>query len=544
MATYFTVNGLVYCNYKEGEVILVATEGMKRPVRNIPAEVENDGQKFKVTAISDRYIKDEPYTESWSGSQRNRYYGWMQGVFFNDDILSDVSFPETLSKFIQEKAAEKFSLPPCSYENDSKGTFRGCKNLKRVVFSNSLTNIGLHSFENCISLDNLFFGDNLEEIEGYAFRLCTGLKTVDFNDKLIKIGEHAFSGCESLKNVSFPDSLKDICGGAFEGCSSMTEVNIPPSVENIKYEAFANSGVKVVNIYSENVNVAEDAFPADAVVNWLDKNSAPKHLRRRRQDNSSKEIRLKSAEPEKVETPKIEEKEIPTEEHLGLFKRLLKKTANNSVPEESQASKITPSEPTPENVTNLEESGFILKIDTTVDALSNEFKNRFGSVLRIYEGRSKADGNKTLGAVGLSSEGTFLCRGSLTVGSFIQRMSDEFGLKVKVYTCDEWVAVLDGLTLTQSGKVKKNAVKADMENMIAYQRETKPSDEFSVVKNPDGSYTVSINGEVQSNAKGAMRQIAGAIGFEYDPSWTTQQFGSKLSKALKESTATAIAESR
>lgn len=56
--------------------------------------------------------------------------------------------------------------------------------------------------------------------------------------------------------------------------------------------------------------------------------------------------------------------------------------------------------------------------------------------------------------------------------------------------------------------------------------------QYSVEKNADGSYSVSINGQLQDNAKGAMRQIADAIGFEYDPEWTTHQFGAKLSKVL------------
>ncbi len=34
------------------------------------------------------------------------------------------------------------------------------------------------------------------------------------------------------------------------------------------------------------------------------------------------------------------------------------------------------------------------------------------------------------------------------------------------------------------------------------------------------------------NAKGTMREISERIGFEYDPNWTTQQFGAKLSKEL------------
>ena len=107
---------------------------------------------------------------------------------------------------------------------------------------------------------------------------------------------------------------------------------------------------------------------------------------------------------------------------------------------------------------------------TTVAQLRKEFNETFGAVLRIYSGRSQAEETVTLGELGLPNEGTFECRSSLTVVRFIERMQNEFGLKVKVYTCDDWVAVLDGLTLESAGKVKKNAVKADMESMIAYQR--------------------------------------------------------------------------
>ena len=107
---------------------------------------------------------------------------------------------------------------------------------------------------------------------------------------------------------------------------------------------------------------------------------------------------------------------------------------------------------------------------TTVAQLKKEFNETFGAVLRIYSGRSQAEETTTLGELGLSNEGSFECRSSLTVVRFIERMQNEFGLKVKVYTCDDWVAALDGLTLESAGKVKKNAIKSDMENMIAHQR--------------------------------------------------------------------------
>lgn len=109
---------------------------------------------------------------------------------------------------------------------------------------------------------------------------------------------------------------------------------------------------------------------------------------------------------------------------------------------------------------------FSLAKQTTVATLKELFNAEFGAKLHLYSGRSQAEESATLGELGLTNEGDFVCRASLTVGSFIERMQSEFCLKVKVYTCDEWVAVLDGLTLKSAGKVKKKATKADMESMI------------------------------------------------------------------------------
>ena len=117
--------------------------------------------------------------------------------------------------------------------------------------------------------------------------------------------------------------------------------------------------------------------------------------------------------------------------------------------------------------------------NTTVEALRKEFNDAFGAQIKLYKGNKKAEMEDTLGDLGLTSEGEFECRSNLTVGSFIRRMAKNHGLRVRVYTSDEWVAVLDGLTLESAGKVKKNAVKADMESMIAYKHksDTANSDE-------------------------------------------------------------------
>lgn len=184
---------------------------------------------------------------------------------------------------------------------------------------------------------------------------------------------------------------------------------------------------------------------------------------------------------------------------------------------------------------------FTLTKSTKVATLKELFNTEFGAKLRIYSGRSQAEDSATLGELGLINEGNFECRASLTVGSFIERMLSEYGLKVKIYTPDEWVAVLDGLTLESAGKVKKNAVKADMESMIAYQR-TDNAVETAVVDIKKsvtyGDYTINIasnssvtvlkGGVACDNTKGALREVAALVGCEVDAAWTTQQLGSKL----------------
>ena len=103
--------------------------------------------------------------------------------------------------------------------------------------------------------------------------------------------------------------------------------------------------------------------------------------------------------------------------------------------------------------------GLTLKKDIKVSELKIQFNERFGSVLRVYSGRSQVNNDITLSEAGLTNEGVFNCRGNMLVGNFINKMMEDYGLKVKVYTCDEWVAVLDGLTLSASGIVKKMQLK-------------------------------------------------------------------------------------
>lgn len=54
--------------------------------------------------------------------------------------------------------------------------------------------------------------------------------------------------------------------------------------------------------------------------------------------------------------------------------------------------------------------------------------------------------------------------------------------------------------------------------------------ENTVVRETSGSIKTY---RVYDNVKGALREVAESTGFEYDPAWTTRQFGSKLVDFLK-----------
>lgn len=54
--------------------------------------------------------------------------------------------------------------------------------------------------------------------------------------------------------------------------------------------------------------------------------------------------------------------------------------------------------------------------------------------------------------------------------------------------------------------------------------------ENTVVRETSGSIKTY---RVYDNVKGALREVSESVGFEYDPAWTTRQFGSKLVDFLK-----------
>lgn len=143
--------------------------------------------------------------------------------------------------------------------NPEKYQFAGLQSLKKVTFSESITEIGEGAFSNCTSLEELLHLENVAilgnnafegntslrsialpevaKIPNSCFRNCTSLETITM-PKVTSIGSSAFLGCRSLLSISL-EAVEEIKDSAFKGCNNLTEVNLG-SILKLEHDTFAN----------------------------------------------------------------------------------------------------------------------------------------------------------------------------------------------------------------------------------------------------------------------------------------------------------------
>ena len=152
--------------------------------------------------------------------------------------------------------------------------FENCRQLRRVVFPDSLQVLGENPFSQCTRLTELVVspehpvltvaggvllnraeqsvvccpqGLELEAydvpegvtlIDGYAFHDCRSLQRVTLPQGVETIGYGAFSGCRGLREINLPEGLGEIMDEGFYDCRSLTALQLPGSLEAIGKDAF------------------------------------------------------------------------------------------------------------------------------------------------------------------------------------------------------------------------------------------------------------------------------------------------------------------
>lgn len=105
-----------------------------------------------------------------------------------------------------------------------EAAFKNCRNLKTVIFSETLINIGANAFYDCYNLKQAILPDSVLEIQNSAFEYCLGLKKIKFPLKLKNIPEHVVFGCEELEEIEIHDEVEEIGSDAFAGCVDLKRV--------------------------------------------------------------------------------------------------------------------------------------------------------------------------------------------------------------------------------------------------------------------------------------------------------------------------------
>lgn len=405
MATRFKDSNFEYELLEERKNEVVVVDIIKMQVNAfawVPEDVEYQGQKYKVSQVKIR--------------ERNKfkYYG------LEYEIIEDK--PNEVALIDAQLANGRFAIP-------SEVEYQGQK-YKVTHIMGKHVKLERTKEESCVKKTEVAFtyrGAFQDKFEFHP-RYNTGLREIVIPDTITVIGPSAFEGCKDLTSVTIPDGVTSIRERAFCCCFNLATISLPKYLKKIEKMAFSRcDAMKKITIPP-----FVEAIDMWAFTKYID-------------GDKSIEVVIQNEEGNVVFHPQALNDTEATVRYVGKPK---------DVPAQKSEPKTTAKTTAIGSVEN-----------KTVAQLSEEFKTQFGSVLRIYNGRSKADDSLSLQEVGLTGNLSLPFDGNQKVGDFIAQM-EKAGLKVKVYTCDEWVACLDGLTLTQTGQVKKAATKADMEKML------------------------------------------------------------------------------
>ena len=105
--------------------------------------------------------------------------------------------------------------------------FYNVGNLREIVYTQGVTDIGDHAFYNCSGLTEFVFPDSIRTIGDNAFYNCDGLTEIVIPDGIETIGPNAFRDCSQLTSVTVGATATSIGRYVFRYCNSLAELTVP-----------------------------------------------------------------------------------------------------------------------------------------------------------------------------------------------------------------------------------------------------------------------------------------------------------------------------
>ncbi len=191
----------------------------------------------------------------------------VEGMFKNNSLLTEISYPDTVTK-IKYEAFMGCTKLECINKSESEkinfrsvtsldASFDGCTALKgtidlsrmtelgarifnscgitEVIWPSDITTVGSYSFSGCRNLEKINLS-GVTSIEGFAFLCCEKLDNVDLSNVTV-IGIRAFHECKSLTEIDI-SKVGEMGSRVFVGCMGLKKISIGYFWESGKYSPF------------------------------------------------------------------------------------------------------------------------------------------------------------------------------------------------------------------------------------------------------------------------------------------------------------------
>ena len=136
--------------------------------------------------------------------------------------------------------------------------FNRCMSLQNITIPSKVTFIGNNCFEDCINLNSITFINSVSNIRNihsnhliqipfkFAYNCINLQHVINLPNSLTKLDISCFHNCYSLKNINLPITIKQLEINSFTNCTSLLNINIPNDLFNYKHNAFINCNVDLI----------------------------------------------------------------------------------------------------------------------------------------------------------------------------------------------------------------------------------------------------------------------------------------------------------
>ncbi|MDD6583042.1 MAG: leucine-rich repeat protein [Bacteroidales bacterium] len=282
----------------------------------------------------------------------------------------------------------------------------------------------------------------------------------------------------NVTSVIIPDTIKELSAGAFRKCYALEEVSMPKSVTKIPFRCFSGAkALKYIELHEGIISIEKLAFFNCAALT---------------------EITIPSSV----------------------------KTIDESAFDGNCGLKVV-------NILN-DEGAVIIHPEAFTDRVKINYLGKKGAK-KATQAEQKKDATPAKSA---SIDLEKLIQAALVDGVVTDKERAVLVKKVKEAggDVDEFEMLLDARIYEaqqKNGKAKSEPAKPKAEPKPAAKvsgdfKKSAVSGGYTIGITADNKVVVNKGGKACDNTKGALREISEKVGFEYDPKWNTQQFGSKL----------------